>query len=175
MYFFVGLGSNIQPERHVVAMVEALLTVSPTVALSRVIKTEPVGLQTEHYFLNLCARIKLEPECTEGWLKSYFNEVEGRLGRNRNDPERKGKDRVADLDILFGMPAGNRRIEGRVVPAEPYLRPLLLELIHFLQLECELAVPEMSAGIPLTLQSYQFGKEPTILKGISHEPFPYTP
>lgn len=163
-YFFVGLGSNIQPERYVPAMIEALLVVSPTVALSRVVKTQPVGLQTEHYFLNLCARVEVETGRSAVWLKDYFNQVEERLGRNRRDPARKHRDRVADLDILFSMSSQSQQVATGVVPAEPYIRPLLLELIHFLQLECALVTPKLSAGIPLSLDNQPFGTKPTFLK-----------
>ena len=100
-YYFISLGTNIQPEQNILKMMDALFELSPTIDASSILKTAPVGLDSNHYFLNVVVRIFYSGTASE--LKKQLVRVEENLGRDRSDPNSKWKDRPADLDILFSM------------------------------------------------------------------------
>ncbi len=85
---YVGIGSNIEPSRHVPAILDALLDLAPTIVVSPVAVTEPIGIpQAGGDFWNLAAR--LSTDAPEADVKQRFNAIERRLGRDRDDPHRK--------------------------------------------------------------------------------------
>ncbi|MEM8525334.1 MAG: 2-amino-4-hydroxy-6-hydroxymethyldihydropteridine diphosphokinase [Bacteroidota bacterium] len=100
--YFIALGSNINPESNIINMIEALFELSEVVDISEIMRTEPVGLKSEKYFLNTVVRIETDKDRPD--LKNALNTIEESLGRDRSNPERKYRDRTADLDILFALP-----------------------------------------------------------------------
>lgn len=73
--YFIGIGSNISPTRHIPAAVDLLLKTSKNLAI--------------------------------------------RLGRDRNDPDRKVKNSTIDLDILLHLENCQSIILQSSLPAEP--------------------------------------------------------
>lgn len=159
---YVSLGSNIDPAENFERMVASLLTVSNRVDLSRVITTTPVGFISDRVFYNACARLHTEMDLQA--LKQRFNEIELMLGRDRTDPTRKRKDRPADLDILFALPAGAGQVGAALLPPEPYVRPLLLELLAFVGVECPVAPSPLTRGVGLRIDDQAFGRMPTTIE-----------
>jgi 2-amino-4-hydroxy-6-hydroxymethyldihydropteridine diphosphokinase len=155
---FLGLGSNINPGYNVSEMVLSLLALVPVVHVSRVIRTPPVGMTSDNEFLNLCAHIETQRDL--GTLKEALNGIELRLGRDRADPDSARKDRPADLDILFALPASARQIRSQLVPTEPYARPLFLELVHAMGFACSLPPAPLPAGIPIRVSGRFVGIQP---------------
>ena len=98
MYFYLSLGTNINPRINAVKMVEALSTQYGPVLLFPFVDSKPVGIDTPHRFLNSIAVIESRLAPTE--LKAQLNSIEERLGRDRSDPLKSVKDRTADIDIL---------------------------------------------------------------------------
>lgn len=95
---YLSLGSNIEPERHLGAAIDALRERFGEIALSPIYRTPAVGFVGDD-FLNLAARLHsdLEPEPLNAWLHA----LEDRLGRRRNGP--RFSSRTLDIDIvLFG-------------------------------------------------------------------------
>lgn len=160
--FFLSLGSNQQPEKNVPLMVKALLQISPSVDLSRVVRTEPSGFDSQLLFFNLAARIESALDATD--LKQVLVQTEENLGRNRQDPNKKLKDRPADIDILFQLPMDGKLVPVSWLPKEPYVRPTLLELVHFLHLDCAEPTPVLPLGVPLQIGGRPFGIRPCHLK-----------
>jgi 2-amino-4-hydroxy-6-hydroxymethyldihydropteridine diphosphokinase len=156
--YYLGLGSNLSPHTNVVEMLKALMDLSDEVIISRVIQTQPAGFPSEKIFLNLAARIQseLEPEA----LKQRFNQIEIDLGRDRTDPNRKLKDRVADIDILFYTRPEVTQVEARELPPEPYLRAPVVELLDHLEVQHLVISPEMPEGVELELDGKKIGKTP---------------
>ncbi|MFA9459747.1 2-amino-4-hydroxy-6-hydroxymethyldihydropteridine diphosphokinase [Thiohalorhabdus methylotrophus] len=100
---YVGIGSNLDPEVHVPAGVEALRTEFSGVVCSPVYRTEPVGFEGPP-FLNLVARLETE-RSLEGVLER-LRAVEARFGRERPEPgegpkEKSFSSRTLDLDLLL--------------------------------------------------------------------------
>lgn len=92
---YVGVGSNIDPERNVL---EALRLLKPEglEAVSTVYRTEPVGGRGQPRFLNCAARIRTERPPNE--LVAVLKRVEGLLGRCRS--EDMYAPRTIDLDLI---------------------------------------------------------------------------
>ncbi|MEI7769556.1 MAG: 2-amino-4-hydroxy-6-hydroxymethyldihydropteridine diphosphokinase [Chloroflexales bacterium] len=160
MRYFVGLGSNIAPRQHMVLMLRALLPLAPTLHVGRVVQTAPIGVAGEP-FLNapVCLASRLSPQA----LKAFFNATEARLGRDRADPDSKRKSRTADLDLLFWLDAGARDVPAQLLPHEPYIRPVLLELLGYLGVATAVELPPLPAGLPLELDGLTIGAAPLTL------------
>lgn len=127
--YLLGIGSNVAPEQNVPAVLKALLAISPQLYLSRVVRTAPEGMHSAHDFLNVVVLVAtdLAPEA----LKQQTNRIEEALGRDRSAPDRKTRDRPADIDLLTRI-SNARRTELPMIK-ENYLRPLAEELLDFLQ------------------------------------------
>lgn len=120
MRYLCSLGGNIDPQRHLALAVQALLELSPSLQLSRVIRTRPEGIDSSRYFLN--ALVGLESSLDRVMLKQRFNAIEQALGRDRSHPMSSRRDRPIDIDIL-AVGHWPRDLTGRLVD-EPYLQPL---------------------------------------------------
>lgn len=93
---WLGIGSNVNAERHVHFAVEALRTAFPVIELSPVYRSRAVGF-VGNDFINLvaCVATAMTPLELRAWLRA----LEDRHGRDRNTP--KFSDRVLDVDILL--------------------------------------------------------------------------
>lgn len=128
--YFIGIGSNIAPEKNVAAGLRELLASGSRVVISRILQTRPVGMESENTFYNLVAY--LETALEADFLKKRFNAIEQALGRDRSDPERGVKDRPLDLDILVQL--GPETDWDLIFPeVDSYYRPLLEELVAHMQ------------------------------------------
>jgi 2-amino-4-hydroxy-6-hydroxymethyldihydropteridine diphosphokinase len=93
---YLGLGSNIEAEAHIVAGIAALREAFGNVMLSPVYRAPAVGFSGND-FINLVARIETALEPLE--LKRFLHALEDRHGRLRDVP--KFSDRTLDIDILL--------------------------------------------------------------------------
>ena len=155
--YLLGIGSNVAPEHNVPAVLRALLALSPQLYVSRVVQTSPEGMQSTHDFLNLVVLVATELSAAE--LKAATNRIEERLGRDREAPDRKIRDRPADIDLL--TPISTARKSTLPIIKENYLRPLAEELLDYLQ-QRPLRAP---SGIvtPIRLDELQLGETPTAI------------
>ncbi len=163
MRYFVGLGSNIEPEKHLTLMLRALLAISPTAQVGRVLETEPVGVIGEP-FLNVPVAITTRHSPVE--LKALFDSIEASLGRDRTAPDRKTRSRTADLDILFWFDDDATSVPARLLPQEPYMRPMVIELLDAVGVQVDVERPALAPGVPLSLDGLIFGERPVTLRAI---------
>ena len=119
MFYFCSMGSNIDPAHNVCRTIESLADNVAPVTLSPLIQTAPHGMQSAQPFYN--ALFWFESSENADMIKQRFNGIETSLGRNRNDPDKKTKDRPIDLDILYAGPA---RPLAELRVDDPYLSPL---------------------------------------------------
>ncbi|MEL6719144.1 MAG: 2-amino-4-hydroxy-6-hydroxymethyldihydropteridine diphosphokinase [Bacteroidota bacterium] len=163
LQYFIGLGSNLEPEQNMLNMVEALFTISERVDISEIIRTDPVGLKSENYFLNTVVRIETIDDQTE--LKNKLNIIEGNLGRDRSNPSRKYKDRTADLDILFSLQLEETYVDKTLFDKEgTYTVNPLLTLIKYLNYKAnETLVKDHFSRIQLNYNGITIGKTPVRL------------
>ncbi len=153
MHYFLSIGSNIEPEKNFILIIDQLFQFSERLLISKVILTEPEGFISKNYFLNACIYFESdELKEKEIELKEYFNHIETQLGRNRNDPNRAKKDHPADIDIIWGLEKLN---DIQNFPTESYIKPLLLELLAYLGYPIEILALEN--GICLEINHQKFG------------------
>lgn len=93
---YLGLGSNVDAERHIRIAIQALQAEFGELALSPVYRSEAVGFEGDD-FLNLAARIETDKSPLE--LRDFLRALEQAHGRDRNTP--KWSDRTLDIDILL--------------------------------------------------------------------------
>jgi 2-amino-4-hydroxy-6-hydroxymethyldihydropteridine diphosphokinase len=99
---FIGLGSNLGNSRSLLQGAWQALGQHSSInlqALSSPYRTQPVGMESEHWFINAVGQLEtsLSPEA----LLDLLLATEQQFGRMRY-PERKGhQDRTLDLDLLL--------------------------------------------------------------------------
>ncbi|WP_221076485.1 2-amino-4-hydroxy-6-hydroxymethyldihydropteridine diphosphokinase [Agarivorans aestuarii] len=98
MFYLCSLGSNIRPLEHLPAALCQLGERLHTLTISSFIETTPWDMQTEHKFVNALGWF--ESKQSPSQLKQFFNQLEARHGRNRNDPLSSAKDRSLDIDLI---------------------------------------------------------------------------
>jgi 2-amino-4-hydroxy-6-hydroxymethyldihydropteridine diphosphokinase len=170
MRYFLGLGSNIAPHTNLPRMVQALLELTPTLHLGRVVETAPVGVVGDP-FLNTVACIDLDLPPAE--LKRVCNALETAFGRDRGVPGSKTKSRTADIDPLFGLKPGVQEVPADVLPNEPYTRPMLLDLIVALGMHTDAERPTLAPGVSLPFHGLQIGRAPMTIVRSANEPSGY--
>jgi len=95
---FVGVGSNVEPERNIVASLERLQDKTHMAGSSTFYRTEPIGRPDQPWFINGVWRIDtiLSPTQIRSEL---LRPIEEALGRRRCDD--KFAPRTIDLDLLL--------------------------------------------------------------------------
>ncbi len=102
MYFYLSIGTNINPEKNAVKVVKLLCQNFGLLTLYPFVYTAPEAMSSDSIFLNSLAIIHSQKDKSE--IKHILNTIEMTLGRDRNDPEKSVKDRTADIDILLCNP-----------------------------------------------------------------------
>lgn len=95
---FIAVGSNIEPERHIVAALTALVEKTHVVGSSTFYRTAPVGRVDQPMFVNglWLIRTDLDPHAVR---RELLAPVERLLGRQRSDD--KFASRTIDLDLVL--------------------------------------------------------------------------
>ncbi len=119
---WLGIGSNVEPERNIRFAIDALRTAFPVIELSPVYRSRAVGFDGDD-FINLVAAVQTAMTPLE--LRAWLRMLEDSQGRDRNSP--KFSNRVIDVDIL---------LYDDVVMNAPELvlpRPEILRFAHVLR------------------------------------------
>jgi 2-amino-4-hydroxy-6-hydroxymethyldihydropteridine diphosphokinase len=95
---FIGVGSNVEPERNIVAALNRLCDKTYVTGSSTFYRTEPIGRPGQPWFINGVWRIDttLSPKQIRGEL---LRPIEEALGRRRCDD--KFAPRTIDLDLVL--------------------------------------------------------------------------
>jgi len=93
---YLGLGSNVDAERHIAIAVRALINAFGDAEISPIYRSKAVGFEGGD-FINLTARVQTAFKPME--LRYFLRKLEDRYGRNRDAP--KWSDRTLDIDILL--------------------------------------------------------------------------
>lgn len=162
--YIIGIGSNINPQHNVPRILTALLDLADEIQTSRIIQTAPSGMDSQRPFLNLAASLLYPDEAAA--LKTRFNTIETRLGRDRAAPDSSVRDRPADLDILLQLSPDAQTIASATLPPEPYLRPVVVDLLRYLELEIvgDTHVDSDEASIQLLTEAGPLGHGPCTLR-----------
>lgn len=132
---FLGLGSNVAPERHIAIAIERLDEAFDELRLSPLYRSRSVGFDGADFINGVASvRTTLSPWELRNWLRA----LEDEHGRERNVP--KFSDRVLDVDIL---------LYGDLVQDETGLqlpRPEIFHFAHVLRPLAELAPERICPG-----------------------------
>lgn len=126
--YLLGIGTNLDPERNALRIVERLVARFGRILLSRLYATAPVGMASGRTFLNFCAfaATELEPAA----MKALCVGIEVELGRDRSHPGSKTRDRPADIDLQIRFLADGSRVVLEEIP--PYLAAPADEILALL-------------------------------------------
>jgi 2-amino-4-hydroxy-6-hydroxymethyldihydropteridine diphosphokinase len=147
---FIGIGSNIEPERNVRAAVRSLAQQARVVGISTVYCTAALDRPEQPHYFNCVVEIETEAppaEVKHGILRP----IENGLGRKRSGD--KHAPRTIDLDlILYGdlaMDAEDIRLPDPEILERPFLAIPLFELAPDLVLAgYDLPIGEIAARLP---------------------------
>lgn len=136
---YIGLGSNIGDGLHTLTLAGrqvADIKQIQAVSLSSPYRSEPVGMESKHWFCN--AVLEIETSFTAKELLAVLQKIEQDFGRIRRADDIGYQDRTLDLDILlFGdtisvdplLMLPHPEMAGRRFVLEP-LAEIAPELIH---------------------------------------------
>ena len=158
--YLVAIGSNIRPEQNTPLILGELQAESPTLHISRIVETEAVDMIDADPFLNLVAAIDVRLNGRQ--VKDWFNSIEAKLGRDRSNPLRGQLGRTADLDIILSLEDGESSVDAATLPSEPHVRPMLLELLHYLGIDSP-QPPSLPEPTPIQYNGHQVGERATTL------------
>ncbi len=150
---YLGLGSNLDAERHIAAGFAALRGEFGDVLCSPVYRSPAVGFSGDD-FLNAAARIRTD--WSVGRLKDWLTALENTHGRDRSQP--KFSDRSLDIDILLhGDKIGE--YDGLVLPREE-----VLEYAHVLKPLADIApsLRHPATGVSFAEHWQRFGGDRTL-------------
>ena len=125
---YIGIGSNIEPEKHIPMAVERLKQLLDITAISSFYKFPAMGTaQGQADFIN--GMVEVKTSLTAEQLKfSVLREIEYELGRNKDMPKHSARKMDLDL-ILFGdevIPDLN--VPEAEIKTRPYVYMPLLEI-----------------------------------------------
>ena len=92
----IGIGSNIEPEKHIKETLIRLSENSKIIKISQLIKTKPVGIEGQPDFIN--GAVKIGTNLSRLQFNKYLKKIEDQMGRDRSVP--KFGPRKIDLDII---------------------------------------------------------------------------
>jgi 2-amino-4-hydroxy-6-hydroxymethyldihydropteridine diphosphokinase len=125
---FIGIGSNIEPEKNVVAAVRSLCEKVWIAAISNVYLNPAENRPEQEPFYN-CA-VQVETQLSVKDLKRLLSDIEDSLGRKRSLDRYAA--RTIDLDILMyddmDLDTDDCRIPDPSIPLRPFLAIPLAEL-----------------------------------------------
>jgi 2-amino-4-hydroxy-6-hydroxymethyldihydropteridine diphosphokinase len=152
----IGVGSNVDARTHVPAALARLLRRHGSLHVGTVVETAPVGMTDgSGAFLN-CA-VAVPTALGDAALQAALHGMEAEAGRDRSAPGGSWTARPLDLDLLLrvvdGRPAGP-------LPDEPWMRPLVAELLHHLGAGPPAPVP---GGVALDVLGHTIGRSATSL------------
>jgi 2-amino-4-hydroxy-6-hydroxymethyldihydropteridine diphosphokinase len=95
--FLIGMGSNIEPERHLRQAAREIRARFPGARFSRVYRSPAVGMEGAADFLNACCLLESELDVDE--LAAWLKRLEDAHGRDRS--RGSWRPRTLDLDVLM--------------------------------------------------------------------------
>lgn len=97
-YYLIGLGSNIQPQKHLTEAIHYLAKEVSILCQSQVLINPPCGNSFHYEFHNQL--LLIQSAYPQERLKSRLEDIELSLGREVKSPARKLNDRTIDIDII---------------------------------------------------------------------------
>lgn len=156
--YYISLEAGIDAREKVVGALDALLDHSPTIDVGRVIMTVMTGHKSPLFFYNSVARIRSEKDATEmiALLKSVTDGSNGAM----NGAGRRTK---VEFKLLLAVPSGATEIDAQLLPEDPCVRPLLIELAEHAGANIDVRKGFQASGLRLNVGRLRFGAAPVTL------------
>lgn len=139
---YLGVGSNIDPERNIPAALRALQRRARITAVSAFYRTPPAGAPGDPDFFNGVVRIETDLEPSELRVE-VLRRIEDDLGRRRtSDPN---SPRPIDLDIILYEERVSS--EGDIILPAPDVRTRAFVAVPLLELAPDLILPDSGARL----------------------------
>jgi 2-amino-4-hydroxy-6-hydroxymethyldihydropteridine diphosphokinase len=126
---FIGMGSNIDPERNLREAVRQLASVVRVLDISTVFETEPIGRPEQPAYYNCVAAVETE-FAPQALKKDVLRRIENRLYRVRGGD--RYLPRTIDLDLLLYddlvVSEADLELPDPDIPLRPFLAQGLAEL-----------------------------------------------
>jgi len=166
----VLIGSNVDRERCVARVLQALLELSGSVHVSRIVETPPVGLvDGGSAFLNLAAALPWDRETAE--LKQQLIAIEVALGRDRGDHRSSVKSRTADIDPVLRLESDSTHVTPDALPTEPYAREVLVEVLAHIGVRVDASPMSTLPAVEIPWGDARLGRSPaTLRRSVSQPP-----
>lgn len=155
---YIGIGSNIDPEKHIPMALERLQQQLTVVGISSFYKLPAMGTaEGQSDFIN--GMIVVETSLTAKQLKySVLREIEYELGRNKEQPKYSAREMDLDL-ILFGdevIPELN--VPEPEIKTRPYVFLPLLELNKFIKIPGEnIFLADLMSNQKIEAETFKLG------------------
>lgn len=117
----IGIGSNLDAEKNIPAMLEKLSCHVEVLRISTLLKTKPIGILEQPDFIN--GAVKIETNLDRVELNKILKRIEDEMGRDRTVP--KFGPRCIDLDIAVW----NGKIVDKDYYTRDFLKKSVLEII----------------------------------------------
>lgn len=114
----IGIGSNIEADKNIAAMLEILRQKVEVRKVSPMIRTKPVGIVDQPDYTN--GAVKIETALEQKELNTMLKGIEDEMGRDRSGP--KFGPRCIDLDIVVW--------NGEIVDQDYYTRDFIRTSVH---------------------------------------------
>lgn len=152
----IGVGSNVGASTHVPDALATLLGRHGVLHVSSVVETAPVGMTDgSGRFWNLALAVPVDAGSDKERMQAALHELERAAGRDRDAPGQSWKARPLDLDLLFFVNQGS--FPADALPREPWIRPLVLELLRHLNIDCPAAGDPPAPAISLEVDGRAVG------------------
>jgi 2-amino-4-hydroxy-6-hydroxymethyldihydropteridine diphosphokinase len=147
---YLALGSNIEPERHLLEAVRRLAEFGQVRAASTVWETEPLGLADQPKFLNAVVWLET-PLSAQALRGDALPALEAALGRVRT--ENKNAPRTIDIDLLLFnqqvLQLGKRHIPSPEIQERPFVAIPLAEIApDYVHPETGRTLRQMAEALP---------------------------
>jgi len=146
---YLSLGSNLEPQRYLVAAIAALRECFGDITVSPAYRSKAVGFAGAD-FVNLA--VGLDTDLSPSALNDWLHALEDRHGRRRDVP--RYSDRTLDLDIVFydaliTQGAGHLQIPRQELKHAFVLRPIADIAPDFRHPVSGLSMAELWAAFPI--------------------------
>jgi 7,8-dihydro-6-hydroxymethylpterin-pyrophosphokinase len=158
LHYFVSLGCNLNPVTIQSTLTEIGRWFSP-IHISRLLQKEKLETPVGGFTYTLVASFNTEMPSSE--LRRFFNTIEAKLNHNCSSHHQQMYKPVppVGLDILMLLPVGSHNVDSGLLPHGLHIRPLLIELLHYLKIECHNAwTSHLERGVPFRLAEAQLGE-----------------
>lgn len=142
------------------AALDDLLRAHGALHVGSIVETAPVGMTDgSGAFWNLA--VAVPSTGSPAALQARLHDLERAAGRDRSAPGQSWRARPLDLDLLLTLDGAP--VSDADLPTEPWIRPLVIELLHHLGVACGAVAPSPAGARAVHVAGRTVGPGPASL------------